>query len=109
MSEAISEDPLDYIVVGRLRRLMRDRRELGAEVEKLRNQIDYLTKSRQRLVALFAKPGVDYHGQSCGNPGCPCEKPGAPCHEFEGLPGERHPWCPRCGWHRKHHPEDGAA
>jgi hypothetical protein len=50
--------------------------------------------------------GVDY-SPGCGDPECPCGRQGLVCEEFMGIPGEYRlsiPFCPRCGWHLKHHP-----
>jgi hypothetical protein len=51
--------------------------------------------------------GVDFK-PGCPNPQCSCRHPGRPCDEFMGIT-EGHEfspyrtWCPRCGWHLKHH------
>lgn len=48
--------------------------------------------------------GVDWRG-FCGQEVCPCEAdPGEPCPALQADEGRD--WCYRCGWHRRHHPQD---
>lgn len=44
---------------------------------------------------------VDFQ-PGCPRPECPCHLPGRPCDEFMGI-DESRGWCPRCGWHQRHH------
>jgi hypothetical protein len=47
--------------------------------------------------------GVDC-GVGCSNVNCiPCRPDRTPCQEWMGLGND--PWCPRCGWALRYHPE----